>query len=139
MGDIGALWHSIASAVHTIEFWRTAGIIFAAGGQTLFTVLYFTFPWWSNFLGRALFFKALAFSLLVDVAVAGRIWDWPHEDVIFVVLYWLLGFGCWYQFSAFLRVRLDGRQDAVSGNPRAVAEENRLRAAEPPPTHRSLS
>jgi len=131
MGDVMNFWH-------TIEFWRTAGITFAAVGQTLFTVLYFTFPWWSNFLGRALFFKAFAFMTLVDVAVAGRVWDWPYEDAIFVSLYWLLGLGIWYQFLAFLRVRLDGRQDAVSGNPHAVAEEQRAHANEPPPTHRSV-
>lgn len=103
--------------LHTVEFWRTAGIIFAATGQTLFTLLYFTFPWWKEFLGRALFFKAVAFCTLVDVAVAGRIWDWPYEDAIFVGLYWFLGLGIWFQFIAFLRVRLGDRQDqAVSGN-----------------------
>jgi hypothetical protein len=123
---------------HDITFWRTAGIIFAAIGQTLFTVLYFTFPWYANFLGRALFFKAVAFMTLVDVAVAGRIWDWPYEDNIFVLLYWVLGLGIWYQFIAFLRVRLNNRQDAVSGNPHAVAEERARAEAEPPPTHRSV-
>lgn len=131
MGDLHTFWH-------TIEFWRTAGILFAAVGQTLFTVLYFTFPWYANFLGRALFFKATAFMLLVDVAVAGRVWDWPGEDAIFVFLYWVLGIGIWYQFMAFLRVRLEDRQDAVSGNPHAVAEDKRLHAEESPPTHRSI-
>lgn len=123
---------------HAIEFWRTFGILFAAVGQTLFTLLYFTFPWYRNFLGRALFFKAVAFMTLVDVAVGGRIWDWPYEDALFVFLYWVLGFGIWYQFVAFLRVRLEGRQDVVSGNPNAVAEERRIHADEPPPTHRSV-
>jgi len=100
-----------------IVFWRTAGIIFAAIGQTSFVVLYCTFPWWKEFLGRALFFKALAFMTLVDVAVAGRIWDWPYEDAIFVFLYWVLGLGIWVQLLAFARVKWQGRQDdVVSGN-----------------------
>lgn len=132
MGDLNTFWH-------TIEFWRTAGILFTAIGQTFFTLLYLTFPWWANFLGRALFFKATAFMLLVDVAVAGRVWDWPYEDAMFVCLYWLVGLGVWYQASAFLRVRLQNRQDAVSGNPKAVAEERARASMEPPPTHRSLT
>lgn len=100
-----------------ILFWRTAGIVFAAVGQTAFVLLYITFPWWRTFLGKSLFFKAFAFALLVDVAVAGRVWDWPNEDVYFVVLYWLLGLGIWAQFIAFLRVKLADGQDQVSGNP----------------------
>ena len=131
-------WGELSDLFHTIEFWRTFGILFAATGQTLFTLLYFMFPWYANFLGRALFFKALAFMTLVDVAVFGRIYDWPYEDQLFVVLYWVLGLGIWYQFVAFLRVRLDGRQDSVSGNPHAVAAEKALHATEPPPTHRSI-
>lgn len=101
----------------SIHFWRTAGIVAAAIGQTLFVLLYGTFPWWRNFLGRALFGKALAFMLLVDIAVAGRAFDWRYEDTTFVVLYWTLALGIWWQFFAFLRVKWEGRQDAVSGNP----------------------
>jgi len=107
--------------LHSIEFWRTAGILFAAVGQTLFALLYVTFPWWKNFLGRALFFKAVVFMVLVDVAVAGRIWDWPHEDAIFVGLYWVLGLGIWVQVAAFARVKWQRREDTVSGNERRVS------------------
>lgn len=98
----------------SIEFWRTSGIIVTAIGQTAFVALYITWPWWTRFLGRALFFKALAFALLVDIAVCGRIWDWAHEDATFVVLYWLLGLGVWVQFFAFLKIKLQHRD--VSGN-----------------------
>lgn len=101
----------------SIEFWRTAGIISTAIGQTAFALLYMTFPWWKSFLGRALFFKAAAFMLLVDIAVVGRIYDWSFEEVTFIVLYWILAIGVWFQFFAFLRVRSHSRQDrAVSGN-----------------------
>jgi ABC-type sugar transport system permease subunit len=101
----------------SIEFWRTVTIIIAALGQTMFVLLYMTFPWWEEFLGRALFFKACALGLLVDVAVAGRIWDWTYEDETFVVLYAILATGIIAQFVAFLRVRLQGRQDDVARHP----------------------
>lgn len=122
----------------SVEFWRTVWIAGAALGQTLFVVLYFTFPWWANFLGRALFFKAFVFAVLVDVAVAGRIWDWPHEEATFVILYGAVAAGIWFQFFAFLIVRLDGRHDSVSGNPKAVAAERRNHTGDLPPTHRSV-
>lgn len=99
-----------------VEFWRTAGIIAAAVGQTVFALLYLTYPWWKTFLGRALFFKAGALCILMDVAVFGRIYDWPAEDLTFVFLYWVLTIGVWFQFAAFLRVRLHQQPEAVSGN-----------------------
>lgn len=101
----------------SIEFWRTCGILFTALGQTLFVILYLTFPWWEEYLGRALFFKATAFALLVDVAVAGRVWDWEGEDVTFVILYWIVGIGVWFQMTAFAKVKFNSHQsNPVSRN-----------------------
>lgn len=94
----------------SIDFWRTTALASAAIGQTLFVLLYMTFPWWKNFLGRALFFKALALGLLTDVAICGRVWDWDTEEQTFVTLYCVLAIGIWFQFFAFLRVRLRHRQ-----------------------------
>lgn len=99
----------------SIEFWRTATITFAALGQTLFVLLYLSFPWWRSFLGRALFFKAVAFGILLDVAVIGQSFDWPHEDATFVTLYGLLAFGVWVQFVAFIRTKRRGLRDALGG------------------------
>jgi hypothetical protein len=118
MGSID-FWRTaeiIFAAMGTIDFWRTAGIIFTAVGQTAFVLLYLFWPWWKNFLGRALFFKALALAVLVDVAVIGRMVDWRYEDATFVVLYWVMGFGVWFQFTSFLRVRLSRGQNVVSRN-----------------------
>lgn len=89
----------------SIEFWRTVTIVSAAVGQTLFVALYATFPWWRSLLGRSLFFKALSFGVLLDVAVAGRIWDWSGEDATFVTLYGLVSLGVWIQLIAFIRVK----------------------------------
>lgn len=99
-----------------MDFWRTAGLLSAAVGQTAFVLLYATFPWWKKFMGRALFFKALALGVLADVAVIGRVWDWPYEEQTFIVLYWMLAIGVWFQFFAFAWVRVHRRQDSVSGN-----------------------
>lgn len=93
-----------------IDFWRTTAIISAAIGQTLFILLYVTFPWWRTFLGRALFYKALSFGVLLDVAVMGRMFDWKYEDATFVCLYFLLSTGIWVQFGAFIRVKATGRR-----------------------------
>lgn len=86
-----------------LEWWRTATIASAAVGQSLFVLLYVTFPWYRTFLGRALFIKALTLALLIDVAVVGRVWDWKHEDIWIVALYGLTAFGIWAQLVAFIR------------------------------------
>ena len=99
-----------------INFWRTVTISTAAVGQTLFIGLYVTFPWWRSFLGRALFGKAVVLLVLVDFAALSRLFGFGGVDRIFVVLYGLLALGIWVQFFAFLRVRLQHRENAVSGN-----------------------
>ena len=94
--------------IHDIDFWRGVLIAAAALGQTLFVLLYMTFPWYRTFLGRALFIKALTFMLLLDTAAAGRVWDWPHEDVWIITLYGLTALGIWAQFTAFSVQRFGG-------------------------------
>lgn len=106
--------------MYSIDFWRTVTITGAALGQTLFVVLYLTFPWWKTFLGRALFLKAVTFCVLLDVAVAGRVWDWPGEDATFVCLYGAVALGVWAQFAAFLRTkRCAGKSEKAFGSRQA--------------------
>lgn len=118
------------------EFWRTVWISGAALGQTLFVALYVSFPWWANFLGRALFFKALVLGVVLDVGVLGLLFDWPYENETFVALYGAMATGIWVQFFAFLRVRLEERHDEVSGNPKAVRADRREHEGDPLPLHR---
>lgn len=114
--------------MHDIDFWRTAALFWVALGQTLFVAVYVTFPWWKTFLGRALFYKAIMLAFLTDLFVVAKYFEFTGLDVLFVVVYALLGVGVWWQFIAFLRVRQTGRQnkvnphtpDGVSGN---VVEE----------------
>lgn len=87
----------------SLDLWRTVTIGTAAVGQTLFVAFYVTLPWWRTFLGRALFTFATLFALLVDVAVCGRVWDWPGEDACIVALYGLVALGVWGQLIAFIR------------------------------------
>lgn len=96
-----------------ILWWYTTIAIVASVGQTLFVLLYMTFPWFETFLGKALFIKALTLALLLDVALAGTLWDWPHEEIWIVGLYGLTSVGIWAQFAAFLVQRF-GRKDHTS-------------------------
>lgn len=94
-----------------IEFWRSAALYGLALGQTLFVILYFTFPWYKTFLGKALFFKAFVFAFVLDLALYARLNpEFTNWDVIFTCMYALLGVGVWFQFFAFLRVRTEGKR-----------------------------
>ena len=102
---------------HDLDFWRTVALAFAAAGQTVFVLLYlFGFPWWKTFLGRALFGKALVLASVMDFFIIGRWLGFGTNDAAYLTLYTLLGVAVWSQTGAFLRVRLAGRQDSVSGN-----------------------
>lgn len=96
-----------------IELWKGITVVSAAVGQTLFVLLYMTFPWYRTFLGRALFIKAVTFATMIDVAVAGMIWDWDHERAMLITMYGLTAFGIWAQLTAFSVVRF-GLKDTDS-------------------------
>jgi hypothetical protein len=96
-----------------IELWKGVTVVSAAVGQTLFVLLYVTFPWYRTFLGRALFIKAVTFAVMIDVAVAGMIWDWEHEHATLIVMYGCTAFGIWAQLTAF-SVQRFGNKDQDS-------------------------
>lgn len=99
------------------ELWRTLALLFAATGQTLFALFYCTFPWRENYLGRALFSKALVFALALDLLIAGRMFDWRGEDYVYATTYTVLTITIWGQLFAFMRVKAEGRErQDVSGN-----------------------
>lgn len=101
-----------------LDAWRTITITTAAVGQTLFTLLYLMMPWWRSFLGRALFFKAVTFMVLVDMAMLSQVWEFGNRDAVFVWLYAFLALGIWAQTLAFVIVRLKGREPFVRGDRR---------------------
>ena len=96
-----------------LEWWKVITIVSAGVGQSLFVMLYLTFPWYRTFLGRALFIKAFLFALMIDVAVAGLVWDWEHEEATLVTMYGATAFGIWAQFTAFVVQRF-GLKDTDS-------------------------
>lgn len=102
--------------LNDLNFWRTVAIITAGVGQTSFILLYLTFPWYKSFLGRSLFGKSLALTVIMDFAALSRIFDFGGSDMVFTIMYSGLALGVWWQFSSFVRVALDGRKDEVSGN-----------------------
>ena len=93
----------------SLDFWRTLTLGSAALGQTAFILLYLTFPWWRTFLGRALFYKALALTAILDLFVISRIWHFVGTDTLFVVFYGALAIGIWWQTFAFIVVKAKGR------------------------------
>lgn len=121
-----------------LAFWRTTSLLFVAIGQTLFVMVYFTFPWYKTFLGRSLFYKGLILAVIVDAFVVTRVFDLQEVDVLFVVLYAMLGLGVWWQLSAFLRIRIAGTQNRsnpngstrVSGNRETNLTEREIDAVE---------
>lgn len=98
-----------------LDNWRTVTLSTAALGQTLFVLLYLTFPWYRSFLGRALFFKASVLCILLDFIVIARLWEWSNADRVFVILYGILAVGIWAQLSAFIRTKRCGLRKALNG------------------------
>lgn len=85
-----------------LDFWRTTGLGLAVLGQFGFIMLYATFPWWRTFLGKALFFKAIALGAICLVAFLSRLGVLAYESEVFTAMYWLLAVGVWAQFLAFM-------------------------------------
>lgn len=101
-----------------INTWRTIALILASLGQTAFVLLYFFYPWWKTFLGRALFGKSIALVVIMDFAALSRIFKFGHDDIAFTILYALLAIGVWFQFVAFVHTLWTKGESGVSGNER---------------------
>lgn len=82
-------------------------ITLAAPAQTLFVLIYGTrSPWYRSLLGRALFTKALALGLLLDLSLVAHWWpDYPGQKPITIIIVALVLAGAWLQLAALLRER----------------------------------
>lgn len=89
------------------ESMRTATVTFLAVGQVLFALLYCTFPWWDSFLGKALFFKAAIFAIVLGAAAVSRNFPAIWWNEFFTVMYLVLGVGVWLQLLAFGVVKVE--------------------------------
>lgn len=92
------------------DTWRTITLGVTASAQTVFVSLYLTFPWWRNFLGRALFGKAVMLALFINFAFAARVFGFGDHDVPFIILYLLLAAGVILEVVAFIKVMLSGKR-----------------------------
>jgi hypothetical protein len=89
-------------------------VLAAAPAQTLFAIVYGVgSPWWRSLVGRALFTKALALALLIDISLLYH-WlgdDYALRDVVRLTVYGLIAVGAWMQFVALLVEKYKGRRD----------------------------
>lgn len=89
-------------------------IVAAAPAQTLFAIIYgFGSPWWRSLIGRALFTKALALALLIDISLLYN-WlgdDYALRDLVRLSVYSLIVAGAWMQLVALLKEKIQGRRD----------------------------
>ena len=84
------------------EQFRLWIIIAAAIVQTTFVAIYATRPWFRSFTGRAIFVKASALMLLVDVSVVHAFIDYPAEQTVEDLVYVLVLLGMTWQLIALL-------------------------------------
>lgn len=85
-------------------------LILVALGQTLFVFMYLPFPWWNSPLGRVLFIKALTTAVTVDLFVTSRLFGWPSEGPLLLILSLLLLSAVWAQLYLFARLLVSGNE-----------------------------
>lgn len=98
----------------SIEDWMVWLVRVAAVSQTLFVLLYGPLtPWWRNRVGRAIFTKALALALLLDISLINQAIGHPyrHMNQIALSVIALVTLGSLMQLSALVleRIRPTGR------------------------------
>lgn len=92
----------------SLETWYAIIVVGSTVGQTLFVLLYLTFPWYQTFLGKALFIKGVTLMVMLDIVLARAIWGVPRSESVVVIAFGLTGLGIWAQFVAFAIHRFGG-------------------------------
>lgn len=89
-------------------------ILIAAPAQTAFALIYgLASPWWRSLVGKALFTKAVALALLIDISLLYQ-WlgdNYALRDVVRLSVFGLIAFGSWLQLVALLKEKVKGRRD----------------------------
>jgi hypothetical protein len=96
--------------------WEVRLVYAAAVPQTLFVLGYGTRSrWWASLIGRALFTKALALAMLLDLSVFADIfgYDYPHREQITLVILILIFAGSAMQLLAWIKQRRRARRGGV--------------------------
>lgn len=93
-------------------------IVAAAPAQTAFVILYGVgSPWWRSVVGRALFTKALALALLIDISVAYHFLgdNYALREVVRLSVFALIAIGTWLQLGALIYERRRRGRDRFAG------------------------
>lgn len=105
----------------SIEDWALWLVRVAAVSQTLFVLIYGPFsPWWRNRVGRAIFTKALALALLLDISLINSAIGHPYRymEQIAVAVIGLVTLGSLMQLSALLIEKVHPTDRAAFGTRR---------------------
>lgn len=87
--------------------WAVLLVEVAAPAQTAFLLIYGSgiwSKWWRSLIGRALFTKALALALLLDLTVFAELfgYDYPYHEQTTLMVVALIAVGSWLQLIALL-------------------------------------
>lgn len=107
-----------------IEFWPIAPLMAASVPQTLFVLQYAVRPfgaaqWWLDRVGRALFLKATALAIVLDLLTVHVLTLEPQVsfaaprggfEIAETIGYWIVLVGVCYQYGALLRQRCEDRR-----------------------------
>ena len=97
-----------------MNWWSTLPLLLASVPQTVFVLLYSVRPfgagdWWRDRVGRALFIKAAALAIVLDLFTAWVLFRGDWIRVPLIVGYWLVCAGVFYQCAALIRSRRHDR------------------------------
>jgi hypothetical protein len=102
----------IVLATFSTDVAALALVLVAAPAQTLFAIIYGLWsPWWRSLIGRALFTKAIALALLIDISLLYQ-WlgdDYYLRDAVRICVFLLIAVGSWMQLVALLKEKYQGR------------------------------
>lgn len=89
---------------------QIAVFIWAGVFQILFVAIYARLPWWSNFIGRALFLMSSSLMLMLTVTVANVYVDYAAEEWVEVGIFATVAVAVTYQYAAMQRHRHKTRE-----------------------------
>lgn len=98
----------------TPEAWLDLGLValwVSAIAQVSFVVLYATRKFWRHFVGRALFFKSVSFAVLLVMSLVNRVWQYPHQLEVAVLLLWFIACATCLQLYALIRQMVLDRRE----------------------------
>lgn len=108
-----------------VMLWYKIAMTAVAVPATIYPFLYTAwFKWWDSMLGRALFTKSVALAIVIDLSLAGVVWQWYYPKLSIGLLF-LLAVALVFQQYAMLRVKLSSSKHGLAGVSERDDEQNR--------------